>query len=31
MLLLMGLDSLPRLIQQVSRLRDVSSRLHNAA
>ena len=29
MLLLMGLDSLPRLIQQVSRLRDVSSRLHN--
>jgi ABC-type multidrug transport system fused ATPase/permease subunit len=31
MLLLMGLDGLPRLIQQVSRLRDVSSRLHNAA
>jgi len=28
MLLLMGLDGLPRLIQQVSRLRDVSSRLH---
>ncbi len=28
MLLLMGLDNLPRLIQQVSRLRDVSSRLH---
>ncbi len=31
MLLLMGLDNLPRLIQQVSRLRDVSSRLHNPA
>ena len=29
MLLLVGLDGLPRLIQQVSRLRDVSSRLHN--
>ena len=29
MLLLMGLDGLPRLIQQVSRLRDISSRLHN--
>jgi ABC-type multidrug transport system fused ATPase/permease subunit len=28
MLLLMGLDNLPRLIQQISRLRDVSSRLH---
>ena len=28
MLLLMGLDGLPRLIQQVSRLRDVSARLH---
>lgn len=28
MLLLIGLDGLPRLIQQVSRLRDVSSRLH---
>lgn len=28
MLLLVGLDSLPRLIQQVSRLRDVSGRLH---
>jgi ABC-type multidrug transport system fused ATPase/permease subunit len=27
MLLLMGLDNLPRLIQQVSRLRDVSSRM----
>ena len=31
MLLLIGLDGLPRLIQQVSRLRDVSSRLHNSA
>jgi ABC-type multidrug transport system fused ATPase/permease subunit len=31
MLLLMGLDNLPRLIQQVSRLRDVSSRLHKPA
>lgn len=31
MLLLMGLDGLPRLIQQTSRLRDVSSRLHNPA
>ncbi|NQV26004.1 MAG: hypothetical protein HQ518_16720 [Rhodopirellula sp.] len=31
MLLLLGLDNLPRLIQQVSRLRDVSSRLHNPA
>lgn len=29
MLLLIGLDGLPRLIQQTSRLRDVSSRLHN--
>jgi ABC-type multidrug transport system fused ATPase/permease subunit len=29
MLLLLGLDNLPRLIQQVSRLRDVSSRLQN--
>lgn len=28
MLLLMGLDNLPRLIQQISRLRDVSSRIH---
>lgn len=28
MLLLIGLDGLPRLIQQTSRLRDVSSRLH---
>lgn len=27
MLMLMGLDSLPRLIQQISRLRDVSSRM----
>ena len=31
MLLLMGLDNLPRLIQQVSRLRDISSRLHHPA
>lgn len=31
MLLLMGLDNLPQLIQQVSRLRDVSSRLHKPA
>lgn len=29
MLLLMGLDSLPRLIQQFSRLRDVSSRMNS--
>jgi hypothetical protein len=28
MVLLMGLDNLPRLIQQFSRLRDVSSRIH---
>ena len=29
MVLLMGLDNLPRLIQQVSRLRDVNSRIHH--